>query len=97
MPLLAEDELSAFKRGRNNHVSAIPKSATAVEYRRLCHTAKSSHAGLVPAMGLVNPQHRTAVKHLWFVGQQSESTGGVGAVMMGAKRAFVQMKKENKL
>lgn len=70
---------------------------TAVEYRRLCHTAKSSHAGLVPAMGLVNPQHRTAVKHLWFVGQQSESTGGVGAVMTGAKRAFVQMKKENKL
>ena len=34
LPLLAEDELSAFKRGRNNHVSAIPKSATAVEYRR---------------------------------------------------------------
>ena len=34
LPLLSEDELSAFKRGRNNHVSAIPKSATAVEYRR---------------------------------------------------------------
>ena len=34
LPLLAEDELAAFKRGRNNHVSAIPKSATAVEYRR---------------------------------------------------------------
>ena len=33
LPLLAEDELAAFKRGRN-HVSAIPKSATAVEYRR---------------------------------------------------------------
>lgn len=34
LPLLAEDELAAFKRGRNNHVSAIPKSASAVEYRR---------------------------------------------------------------
>ena len=34
LPLLTEDELAAFKRGRNNHVSAIPKSATAVEYRR---------------------------------------------------------------
>ncbi len=32
--LLAEDELSAFKRGRNNHVGAIPKSASAAEYRR---------------------------------------------------------------
>ena len=34
LPLLTEDELAAFKRGRNNHVSAIPKSASAVEYRR---------------------------------------------------------------
>lgn len=33
-PLLTEEELAAFKRGRNNHVGAIPKSATAVEYRR---------------------------------------------------------------
>ena len=33
-PLLTEEELSAFKRGRNNHVGAIPKSASAVEYRR---------------------------------------------------------------
>lgn len=34
LPLLSEDELAAFKRGRNNHVGAIPKSASAVEYRR---------------------------------------------------------------
>ena len=34
LPILTEDELAAFKRGRNNHVSAIPKSASAVEYRR---------------------------------------------------------------
>ena len=34
LSLLSEDELAAFKRGRNNHVSAIPKSASAVEYRR---------------------------------------------------------------
>ena len=34
MPLLTEEELAAFKRGRNNHVSAIPKSASALEYRR---------------------------------------------------------------
>lgn len=32
--LLTEEELAAFKRGRNNHVGAIPKSASAVEYRR---------------------------------------------------------------
>ncbi|MBR2986994.1 MAG: ribonuclease III [Clostridia bacterium] len=34
LPLLTEDEMAVFKRGRNNHVGAIPKSASAVEYRR---------------------------------------------------------------
>lgn len=34
LPLLTEEEEAAFKRGRNNHVGAIPKSASAVEYRR---------------------------------------------------------------
>lgn len=34
LPLLTEEESAAFKRGRNNHVGAIPKSASAVEYRR---------------------------------------------------------------
>lgn len=34
LPLLTEEEEAAFKRGRNNHVSAIPKSASACEYRR---------------------------------------------------------------
>ena len=33
-PLLTEEELAVFKRGRNNHVGAIPKSASAIEYRR---------------------------------------------------------------
>lgn len=33
-PLLTEEELLVFKRGRNNHVGAIPKSASAIEYRR---------------------------------------------------------------
>ena len=34
LPILTEEETAAFKRGRNNHVGAIPKSASAVEYRR---------------------------------------------------------------
>ncbi len=34
LPLLTEEETAVFKRGRNNHVSAVPKSATACEYRR---------------------------------------------------------------
>ncbi len=34
IPLLTEDELAVFKRGRNTHGIAIPKSAKAGQYRR---------------------------------------------------------------
>lgn len=33
-PLLSDEELSYYKRGRNTHTSKTPKSATALEYRR---------------------------------------------------------------
>ena len=32
--ILSDDELAIYKRGRNMHGTAIPKSASAVEYRR---------------------------------------------------------------
>lgn len=65
---------------------------TAVDYRRMTHMAKCSFGGVVPIMNQANPPHRTPVKNLWFVGQQSENAGGVGAVMLGARRAFERMK-----
>lgn len=34
MPLLTEEETAVFKRGRNSHGIAIPKSASAGQYRR---------------------------------------------------------------
>ena len=34
LKLLTNDELSVYKRGRNMHGGAVPKSASAVEYRR---------------------------------------------------------------
>ena len=39
-PLLTEDEISVFKRGRNNHVGQIPKSTTVGIY----HTATGLEA-----------------------------------------------------
>lgn len=33
-PMLTEDELSYYKRGRNTHTAKTPKSSTALEYRR---------------------------------------------------------------
>lgn len=34
LKFLTDDELTVYKRGRNMHGTAIPKSASAVEYRR---------------------------------------------------------------
>lgn len=34
LPLLTEEELSYYRRGKNAHVHAVPKSATPVEYAK---------------------------------------------------------------
>ena len=34
LPLLTEDELSFYRRGKNAHVHAVPKSATPTEYAK---------------------------------------------------------------
>ena len=34
LPLLTEEELSYYRRGKNAHVHAVPKSATPAEYAR---------------------------------------------------------------
>ena len=34
LPLLTEDELSYYRRGKNAHVHAVPKSATPAEYAK---------------------------------------------------------------
>ncbi len=34
LPLLTEDEMQVFKRGRNNNSSTVPKNANVQEYRR---------------------------------------------------------------
>ena len=69
------------------------KIMTAKDYRQFTHMDKSSFGGVVPIMGQQNPPHQTSVKGLYFVGQQSENAGGVGAVMMGAKAAWEKAKK----
>ena len=34
LPLLTEEELSYYRRGKNSHVHAVPKSATRAEYAK---------------------------------------------------------------
>ena len=34
LPLLSEEELAFYRRGKNSHVHAVPKSATPAEYAK---------------------------------------------------------------
>lgn len=66
---------------------------TPADFRRITHLKKCAFGGAAPFMGVANPPHVTPVAGLYFVGAQSESIGGVAGVMMGAKKAFDEMKK----
>lgn len=85
---LAEKQLP----GLGTH-TVTRKIMTAVDYRKYTHMEKSSFGGVVPIWGQKNPPHVTGVDGLYFVGQQSENGGGVGAVMLGAKAAWDKARK----
>ena len=85
---LAEKHLPDLSK----HITTM-KIMTAEDYRRFTHMEKSSFGGVVPIWNQKNPPHITPVQHLYFVGQQSENAGGVGAVIMGAKSAYEKAKK----
>lgn len=80
---LAERQLPDLSK----HITAM-KIMTARDYSEYTHMKKSSFGGVVPIKGQKNPPHKTPVKGLWFVGQQSENAGGLGAVICGAKSAY---------
>ncbi|MBO7251062.1 MAG: NAD(P)/FAD-dependent oxidoreductase [Oscillospiraceae bacterium] len=86
---LAERQLPDLSK----HITTM-KIMTAEDYRRYTHMEKSSFGGVVPIWNQKNPPHVTPVKGLYFVGQQSENAGGVGAVMMGAKSAYEKAMKQ---
>lgn len=67
------------------------KIMAAPDFRHLTHSSKFSFGGNIPINGQRAPGHTTPVKGLYFVGQQSESGGGIGAVMKGAKSAYDKM------
>ena len=58
LPLLTEEELSYYHRGKNAHVHAVPKSATPIEY------AKAT--GLEALFGALYLQGRTDRLHELF-------------------------------
>ena len=80
---LAEEHLP----GLSQHI-VTKKIVTAEDYRVLTHMKKSSFGGVVPVWKQQNPPHITPVKHLFFVGQQSENGGGVPIVINGTREAY---------
>jgi phytoene dehydrogenase-like protein len=56
------------------------------EYRQRTHLNHHSFGGVPPVMGNRPPAHKTPIAGLWFIGAQSESTGGVPNVMVGAQK-----------
>ena len=51
-----------------------------------------SFGGVCPIMGKSGAPHKTPFEGLWFIGSQSETAGGVPNVMLGARKAYRQMK-----
>ena len=59
---------------------------TPEDYRKRTHQVHHSFGGVPPVMGNKPPAHKTPIQGLWFIGAQSESSGGVLNVMVGAQK-----------
>jgi len=59
---------------------------TPEDYRTRTAQAHHSFGGVPPVIGNKPPAHKTPIQGLWFIGAQSESTGGVLNVMTGAQK-----------
>jgi phytoene dehydrogenase-like protein len=59
---------------------------TPEDFRQRTHQKHHSFGGIPPVIGNQPPAHKTPIQGLWFIGTQSESTGGVQNVMVGAQK-----------
>jgi phytoene dehydrogenase-like protein len=59
---------------------------TPEDYRQRTAQKHHSFGGVPPVIGNKPPAHKTPIANLWFIGAQSESTGGVLNVMTGAQK-----------
>jgi len=61
------------------------------DYRKRTHQKHHSFGGVPPVIGNKPPAHKTPIEGLWFIGAQSESTGGILNVMVGAQKVARQI------
>ena len=64
---------------------------TPEDYRQRTGQLHHSFGGVPPVIGNKPPAHKTPIDGLWFIGAQSESTGGVLNVMTGAQKVARQI------
>lgn len=64
---------------------------TPEDFRARTHQKHHSFGGVPPVIGNKPPAHQTPIQGLWFIGAQSESTGGVMNVMTGAQKVARQI------
>jgi len=78
------DKLVAYAEkyipGLSKH-TLIRKIITPADFRTLTRAEHHAFGGLAPVMNKPNIKHKTPIKGLWFIGQQSESGGGVFNVL----------------
>ena len=69
-----------YSKELNDNLRVCPKC----EHHFRLRARERESGGIAPVLGAWRVPHRTPVEGLWFVGAQSESGGGVGAVMAAA-------------
>ncbi len=75
--------------GLRQHIRSIA-ILTPDDFRQRTHLDHHAFGGTAPVQGEWKVPHRTPVEGLWFVGAQSESGGGVSAVLTAAYKAAHQ-------
>ena len=81
------DKLVAYAEQRIPGLRAhtrVREILTARDFRLRTHLAHHAFGGIAPILGSWKAPHKTPIQGLWFVGAQSESGGGVAAVMTAA-------------
>ena len=78
--------------GLREHARVIV-SMTPRDFSKWAHQPEHhSFGGVCPVMGKSGAPHRTPIDGLWFIGAQSETAGGVPNVIMGARKAYRQIR-----
>lgn len=72
----------------------VKEILTPDDFKTRINVDHHSFGGLAPVIGQQGPPHRTPIRGFWFIGAQSESSGGVAGVVAGARKAVQMIFKE---